>query len=84
MGLVVEGSVEVDHAGEHLAELGPSSVFGEFAFLHDTARNASLTATTSVLLWSWEPSWLDEEVERTSLRSQLEALAAQRSAQSID
>lgn len=78
MGLVVDGSVEVRQAGEVVAELGPSSVFGEVAFLYERARNASLVARSDLLLWSWEPEWLSEEVVRTGVESDLEALAEER------
>ncbi|MEO2169152.1 MAG: hypothetical protein ABGY42_13740 [bacterium] len=53
-------------------------MFGETSFLYETARNASLIAKSDVLLWCWEPEWLEEEVVRTGLRSELEALAAER------
>ena len=53
-------------------------MIGETSFLYETARNASLIAASELLLWSWEPEWLEEEVVRTGLRSELEALAAVR------
>jgi len=78
MGLVVEGRVGVRQGDDRVAELGPSGVFGELAFLYLRPRNATLVAETDALLWTWEPEWLEEEVVRTGLRADLEALAEQR------
>jgi len=80
MALLVQGEVEVQRAGEKLADLGPGNVFGEVAFLHGTHRSASLIAKSEALLWSWEPEWLDAEVDRNELRPELEALAEARGA----
>lgn len=80
MGLVVEGRVDVRQRAASVAELAAGSVFGEFGFLYESARNASLIAKDEVLLWRWEPEWLSEEVVRTGIRADLEALARARAA----
>lgn len=78
MGLVVEGRIDVRQGASSVAELASGSVFGEVAFLYETARNASLVAKDDALLWRWEAEWLTEEVVRTGVRADLEALAAAR------
>jgi len=78
MGLVVEGTIEVFQADLRVGELESGDVFGETSFLYETTRNVSLIAKSAVLLWCWESTWLEEEVVRTGLRSDLEALAAER------
>lgn len=80
MGLVVQGAVEVQRDGKPLATLAAGAVFGESAFLFEGPRNATLVALENTLLWSWAPEWLTEELEHTSLRPELEALAAERAA----
>jgi len=75
MGLVVEGGIDVLRSSNLVAELEAGSVFGEISFLYETARSVSLIARNAVLLWCWEPSWLADEVVRTGLRSEFEALA---------
>jgi CRP-like cAMP-binding protein len=78
MGLVVQGNIEVCREGDTVAELHSGRVFGEIAFLFAAQRSATLRAQTDALVWSWEPGWLDEEVDRTGLRPALQALAESR------
>jgi CRP-like cAMP-binding protein len=48
--VVVDGSVRVHKAGQTLAELGPSEVFGELALLDPAPRNATVSAASEVTL----------------------------------
>jgi hypothetical protein len=80
VGLVVRGEVEVRQAGERVADLGTGSVFGAVACLYSTRRNASRVARSEVLLWRWEPEWLQMEADRIELRPELEAPAEARGA----
>jgi len=49
---IEEGSAEVTHDGEKVAELGPGDVFGEAGMLDDSMRNATVTATSRLRLIS--------------------------------
>jgi len=46
--IVEEGSAEVTHDGEHLADLGPGDFFGEMALVGRARRNASVVATSPI------------------------------------
>ena len=84
MGLVVDGRITVQQRGAEVAELESASVVGEAAFLYEQTRNASLVAKTDVLLWSWDPEWLADEVIRAGVKADLEALVAERAAPQSD
>jgi len=43
---IEEGTAEVSHQGEHIADLGPGDIFGEAGMLDDTMRSATVTATS--------------------------------------
>jgi CRP/FNR family transcriptional regulator, cyclic AMP receptor protein len=43
-----EGTVNVERAGEKIAELGPGDIFGEQGLLEKQERSASVVATSSV------------------------------------
>src|SRR3712207_3008249 len=45
---IEDGSAEVRHGGDVLAELGPGDFFGEQALSGDAKRNASVVATSSM------------------------------------
>ena len=47
---IEEGTARVDRHGEHLADLGPGDVVGEMGVLERAQRNASVTATSPMLL----------------------------------
>ncbi|MFN2612935.1 MAG: cyclic nucleotide-binding domain-containing protein [Solirubrobacterales bacterium] len=49
---IEEGTAEVTRQGKHIADLGPGDVFGEAGMLDDTARGATVTATSWVKLIS--------------------------------
>ena len=44
--IIENGTAEVVHAGEHIADLGPGDFFGEMALLGDTVRNADVVCST--------------------------------------
>ena len=55
--VVQEGEAEVNVGGDTKGSVGPGDYFGEIALLNDTARTATLTATTDMLTYgmtSWE------------------------------
>jgi CRP/FNR family transcriptional regulator, cyclic AMP receptor protein len=47
---IEEGTARVHHDDETLAELGPGDVFGEMGLLEREQRNASVTASSPMLL----------------------------------
>lgn len=61
--LVVDGEAEVTRAGEHVATLGPGAFFGETALLLDQPRNATVVATTDMVV---------EVIERRDFKGLLE------------
>ena len=46
MFIVLEGSLEVTRAGEHVADIGPGEFAGEMALLIQARRDASVAMTT--------------------------------------
>jgi CRP/FNR family transcriptional regulator, cyclic AMP receptor protein len=58
---IQEGTAEVRHDGEKVAELGPGEFFGEMGVLKNEQRNATVTAKTPmrlVTLSHWDVSRL--------------------------
>src|SRR4051794_16679498 len=54
---IEEGTAEVTRGGEIIAELGPGDVIGEMGVLERSQRNATVVATSSMLLvtlTSWD------------------------------
>jgi CRP-like cAMP-binding protein len=47
---IEEGTASVDAQGEHLADLGPGDVVGEIGVLEGAQRNATVVATSPMLL----------------------------------
>jgi len=47
---IEEGTASVDRHGEHIADLGPGDVFGEMGVLRREQRNATVVATSPMLL----------------------------------
>ena len=49
--MVIEsGTAEVEHDGNHLADLGPGDFFGEMALLLNVPRTATVKATSEITL----------------------------------
>jgi CRP/FNR family cyclic AMP-dependent transcriptional regulator len=44
--VILDGTAEVTHDGEKVAELGPNDFFGEIGLLESERRTATVTATT--------------------------------------
>lgn len=54
---IEEGTASVERGGEQIAELGPGDVIGEMGVLERSQRNATVVATSSMLLvtlTSWD------------------------------
>ncbi|MBI5106106.1 MAG: cyclic nucleotide-binding domain-containing protein [Solirubrobacterales bacterium] len=54
---IEEGTARVERGGEHLADLGPGDVIGEMGVLERDQRNATVVATSPMLLMtltSWD------------------------------
>jgi CRP-like cAMP-binding protein len=57
MVAIEEGTAKVERGGERIAELGPGDVIGEMGVLERDQRNATVTATSPMLLatlTSWD------------------------------
>lgn len=80
LGLVVDGELSVQRGGREVARLGADQVVGEMAYLTGAPRSADLVAIGPLLLWRWEPAWLDGELAAGGLRDRLAELARSRSA----
>jgi CRP/FNR family cyclic AMP-dependent transcriptional regulator len=54
---IEEGTAKVERGGEHIADLGPGDVIGEMGVLERDQRNATVFATSPMLLMtltSWD------------------------------
>ena len=47
---IEEGTAEVTRGGEHIADLGPGDVVGEIGVVEKGTRNATVTATSAMVL----------------------------------
>ena len=59
--IIQDGTAEVTHDGQQVAELGPGDVFGEMGVLKDEQRNATVVAKTPMRLLTlshWDVSRL--------------------------
>lgn len=54
--VIESGTVEVTKDGRHVADLGPGDFVGEIALLRDVPRQATVTATSAVVLQALERS----------------------------
>lgn len=80
--VLLEGSVEVEHSGRRLAELGPGDFFGEMGILDKRRRNSEVLATSPVrlaVMASWDLRSLMEDHPR--IRYQVERTAEERAEQ---
>jgi CRP-like cAMP-binding protein len=79
---IEEGSARVDRHGEHIADLGPGDVFGEMGVLKREQRNATVVATSPMLLVTLT-SWDIRRLQKTAPNAvdHLREVVAQRSDQ---
>ena len=77
--IIEEGTAEVRHGGEKIAELGPGDFFGEMGILERDRRNADVVATSPMRLISLK-SYDVKRMERTlpEAVTQLQEVVAQR------
>jgi CRP/FNR family transcriptional regulator, cyclic AMP receptor protein len=80
--VIEEGTASVERHGEHLADLGPGDVIGEMGVLERAQRNATVVATSPMLLvtlTSWDIRRLTKSAPTAV--EHLRGIVAQRSAQ---
>jgi cAMP-dependent protein kinase regulator len=79
---IEEGTARVDRHGEHIADLGPGDVFGEMGVLKREQRNATVVATSPMLLVTLT-SWDVRRLQKTAPNAvdHLREVVAQRSDQ---
>ena len=77
---IEEGSARVERHGEHIADLGPGDVFGEMGVLKREQRNATVVATSPMLLVTLT-SWDIRRLQKTAPKAvaHLREVVAQRS-----
>jgi len=78
---IEEGTAKVERGGEHLADLGPGDIIGEMGVLEKAQRNATVTATSSMVLVTmdrWDVKRLAKQAP--SVMEQLRALVEARRA----
>jgi CRP-like cAMP-binding protein len=64
---IKEGTAKVLQHGEHVADLGPGDVVGEMGVLERSQRNATVIATSPMMLvtlTSWDVKRLDKSAPR--------------------
>jgi CRP/FNR family cyclic AMP-dependent transcriptional regulator len=79
---IEEGTARVDRHGEHIADLGSGDVFGEMGVLKREQRNATVVATSPMLLVTLT-SWDIRRLQKTAPNAvdHLRDVVAQRSDQ---
>jgi CRP/FNR family transcriptional regulator, cyclic AMP receptor protein len=79
---IEEGTASVDRHGDHIADLGPGDVFGEMGVLKREQRNATVVATSPMLLVTLT-SWDIRRLQKTAAKAvaHLRDVVAQRSDQ---
>jgi cAMP-dependent protein kinase regulator len=79
---IEEGTASVDRHGERIADLGPGDVFGEMGVLKREQRNATVVATSPMLLVTLT-SWDIRRLQKTAPNAvdHLRGVVAQRSDQ---
>ncbi len=78
---IEEGTAKVERGGEHLADLGPGDIIGEMGVLEKAQRNATVTATSSMVLVCmdrWDVKRLGKQAP--TVMEQLKALVESRRA----
>ena len=76
---IEEGTAKVERHGEHVADLGPGDVVGEMGVLDRGQRNATVTATSPMMLvtlTSWDVKKIAKQAPRAIER--IRELVAQR------
>jgi CRP/FNR family cyclic AMP-dependent transcriptional regulator len=53
--LILDGAASVTRSGQHLADLGPGQYFGELSLLDGAPRNATVSATSPLTMWTLGP-----------------------------
>jgi CRP-like cAMP-binding protein len=76
---IEEGTARVERQGQHIADLGPGDVIGEMGVLERHQRNATVTATSPMLLMTLT-SWDIRKLNKTapSAVEHMRALVEQR------
>jgi CRP/FNR family cyclic AMP-dependent transcriptional regulator len=76
---IEEGTATVERGGQHIADLGPGDVIGEMGVLERDQRNATVVATSPMLLMTLT-SWDIRKLRKTTPRvvEHLRALVEQR------
>jgi cAMP-dependent protein kinase regulator len=79
---IEEGAARVDRHGEHIADLGPGDVLGEMGVLKREQRNATVVATSPMMLVTLT-SWDIRRLRKTAPNAvdHLRDVVAQRSDQ---
>jgi cAMP-dependent protein kinase regulator len=62
---IEEGTARVERGGQHIADLGPGDVIGEMGVLERDQRNATVIATSSMLLMTLT-SWDIRKLNKTA------------------
>ena len=77
--VILDGTAEVTHDGETLAELGPNDFFGEIGLLETERRTATVTATTLLTaLVMFGPNFRHVEREMPELATKIRAAIGER------
>jgi CRP-like cAMP-binding protein len=77
--VVLDGTVDVEKGGEHLAELGRGAFLGEIALIEDDRRTATVVARTPVRALVMGPREFDEmRDEMPTVAERLEAAKRER------
>ena len=79
---IEEGTARVERHGAHIADLGPGDVFGEMGVLKREQRNATVVATSPMMLVTLT-TWDIRRLQRTAPKAvaHLREVVAQRSDQ---
>ena len=63
--VIEEGTARVERGGEHIADLGPGDIIGEMGVLERHQRNATVVATSPMLLMTLT-SWDIRRLKKTA------------------
>ena len=77
--VILDGTAEVTHDGERIAELGPDDFFGEIGLLESERRTASVTTTSQMrAIVIFGPQFRHIEREMPELAQQIRAAISER------